>query len=58
MNTTVKKDAATTPERVGEPVMLRKRIGSTTYMVSVRFSEASKETMEDKILRMIERKRF
>ena len=55
MNTTAVKSAATTPERVGEPVMLRKRIGSTTYMVSVHFSETSKETMEDKILRLIER---
>ena len=37
-----------------EPVILLKRIGSTTYKVSVRFSETSKETMQDKILRMIE----
>ena len=37
-----------------EPVILLKRIGSTTYRVSVRFSETSKETMQDKILRMIE----
>ena len=40
---------------VAEPVTLLKRIGSTTYKVSVRFSETSKETMEDKLLRMIER---
>ena len=37
-----------------EPVILLKRIGSTTYKVSVRFSETSKETMQDIILRMIE----
>ena len=30
-----------------------KRIGSTTYRVSVRFSQTSKETINDKILRMI-----
>jgi len=37
-----------------EPVVLLKRIGSTTYRVSARFSETSKETMQDKILQMIE----
>ena len=30
-----------------------KRIGSTTYRVLVSFSDASKETMNDKIIRMI-----
>jgi len=35
--------------------ILRKRIGSTTYVVSVHFSKTSKETIEDKILRLIER---
>ena len=40
----------------GEPeTTLRKRIGSTTYVVSVHFSKTSKETMEDKIFRLIER---
>ena len=38
-----------------QPVTLLKRIGSTTYKVSVRFSETDKETMEDKLLRLIER---
>ena len=37
-----------------EPVTMRKRIGSTTYVVSVRFSQTSRETMQDKILRLIE----
>jgi hypothetical protein len=36
-----------------EPVNLRKRIGSTTYVVNVRFSQTSRETMEDKLLRII-----
>ena|GEM_PF-821173 len=54
MNTTAVKSAATTPEYVGEPIMLRKRIGSTTYMVSVRFSETSRETLDDKIFRLIQ----
>jgi hypothetical protein len=34
---------------------LQKRIGSTTFVVSVRFSATSTETLEDKILRLIER---
>ncbi|MDR1537536.1 MAG: transposon-encoded TnpW family protein [Clostridiales bacterium] len=37
------------------PLNLRKRIGSTTYKVSIRFSETATETLEDKILRLIER---
>lgn len=32
-----------------------RRIGSTTYLVTVRFSEKSRETFEDKILRLIEK---
>ena len=31
----------------------RKVIGNTTYVVCVHFSETSKETMEDKIKRLI-----
>jgi len=38
-----------------EPVKLRKRIGSTTFIVSVHFSNASKESVEDKVLRLIKR---
>ena len=37
-----------------EPLTMRKRIGSTTYVVSVRFSQESRETMQDKVLRLIE----
>lgn len=33
----------------------KKKIGSTTYLVSVYFSKASTETIEDKILRLLER---
>ena len=32
---------------------LTRRIGTTTYKVKVVFSDTEKETMEDKILRMI-----
>ena len=37
------------------PATVLKRIGSTTYVVSVHFSKTSHETMEDKILRLIKR---
>ena len=47
--------AATTAHTEREPLKLRKRIGSVIYEVSVHFSNTSKETMEDKILRLIER---
>ena len=56
MTTTAVKSAART--RSGnanvEPVMMQKRIGSTTYVVAVHFSQTSKETMQDKVLRLIE----
>ena len=55
MSVTVKQGAAMTPEREGEPVKLLRRIGSTTVEVTVHFSNTSKETLEDKLLRMIER---
>jgi hypothetical protein len=49
----VAKTAVVTDER--EPLTMRKRIGSTTYVVSVRFSQTSRETLQDKVLRFIER---
>jgi hypothetical protein len=38
-----------------EPIKLLRRIGSTTYVVNVHFGNNCNETVEDKILRMIER---
>jgi len=38
-----------------EPIRLTKRIGPTTFHVAVFFSPTSKETVDDKILRLIER---
>jgi len=35
------------------PIYTRKRIGSTVYEVSVHFNQDAKETMEDKVLRLI-----
>ena len=37
-----------------EPVKFLKRIGSTTFVVAVHFSRTSKETVQDKVLRLIE----
>jgi len=54
-SSTVKYDAVTKPQCEGEPVKLLKRIGSTTVEITVHFSNTSKETMEDKFLRMMER---
>jgi hypothetical protein len=34
---------------------LLRRIGSTTYEVTIRFSDTDSETLEDKLLRIIER---
>ena len=36
-----------------EPTMMTKQIGSTTYSVSVHFNQENKETLKEKILRLI-----
>ena len=46
--------ATASKEQPNESGGFTKRIGSTTYRVSVHFSRTSKETMSDKILRMIQ----
>ena len=45
-----KNTAPTTTEQTAP--MIRK-IGKTTYMVGIHFSQTSKETMDDKVLRLI-----
>lgn len=40
-------------EQPRESCVFTRRIGSTTYRVSVHFSKTSRETMNDKILRLI-----
>ena len=42
--------AVKTPQ---EPRRFVKRIGSTNYRVNVHFSDTSKETVNDKIIRMV-----
>lgn len=51
----VRNDATKTPASAGRPTKLRRRIGSTTYSLSINFSETATETAEQKLLRMIER---
>ena len=54
------KKAKTTPVNSGKtsraqdrPPDLVKKIGKTTYLVRVHFSQTSRETLEDKIKRML-----
>jgi len=54
MKTTTAVTSAATTLKQAEPVMLQKRIGSIVYTVSIRFSDKDAETLEDKILRLIE----
>jgi len=49
-------NAIITPEvltQLEKPSLLVKRIGSTTYQVAIHFSKTSKETISDKISRLI-----
>jgi len=55
MSATAEKCVATTSVKKSEPTKLLRRIGSMTVEVTVHFSNTSKETLEDKLLRMIER---
>lgn len=48
-----KQEASRTENYEQQPMRLTRRIGQTTYQVSVHFSETSKETMGDKIIRLI-----
>ena len=38
---------------VAEPFKIRKRIGNTTYDVEAHFSSNSRETLDEKILRLV-----
>ena len=41
-------------KKVSTPVALRKQIGGTTYVVRVHFNEDARESMKDKIKRLLE----
>lgn len=47
--------AAMTSRNESEPQYLLKRIGSTTYKVSIHFSQTNKDTMADIVRRSLER---
>lgn len=42
-----------TPEQQSPAPTFRKTIGQTTYLASVHFSQTSKETIKDKIMRLL-----
>jgi len=50
------QNEAVKQERIipAEPPKFSKKIGSTTYVVAVHFSLTSAETLEDKVIRLIE----
>ena len=54
-NTTAVKSAATIPNQAGEPIRLLRRIGSTTYEVTVYYSDTRKDKMADIVRRILER---
>ena len=47
------ENKATATQKPAEKPVLVKKIGNTTYNVVVHFSETSKETLEDKVKRLI-----
>ena len=49
----MKTDKTTTTTAKTEQPDFVKRIGNTTYKVNIHFSTTSKETMSDKIIRML-----
>lgn len=52
-NENMTPNAAPTPAPEQDAPALVKKIGKTTYVVRVHFSETSKETMNDKIKRLL-----
>jgi hypothetical protein len=52
---TQKAGAVTSDNAHAEPLNMTRRIGSTTYVVAVHFSRTSNETVEDKLIRLMER---
>ncbi|BDE85858.1 hypothetical protein CE91St42_03160 [Oscillospiraceae bacterium] len=51
--TTAAADASPLTVKEAAPPVMVKKIGKTTYRVKIHFSETSKETMSDKIKRLI-----
>jgi hypothetical protein len=55
MSATTERSVAKTSVIKSEPTKLLRRIGSTTVEVTVHFSNTNNETLEDKLLRLMER---
>jgi hypothetical protein len=53
MQTAIKGVAENPVFGQAQPHKILKRIGSTNYEVSIHFSQTSKETIEDKMLRLM-----
>jgi len=49
-----KESVARQPENGADKPDMTKKVGNTTYEVHIHFSETSKETMTDKVLRLIQ----
>ena len=54
MTTTTKTAKTASLMSECEPIMLRRRIGSTEYVIKVMYSKTATETLEDKLTRLIE----
>lgn len=54
MKATIKSAAKTHGSAHAEPVTIVKRIGSTTFVVAVHFSQTEVEPIQDKVKRLIE----
>jgi len=52
--TAARTASAAIPFNERESLMLKKRVGSTDFIITVRFNQSAKETIEDKILKLIE----
>lgn len=49
------KEIRATPEAAVEQPMLTMRLGRTNFLIGLHFAESSKETLEDKVKRLINR---
>ena len=54
MTETKNQEIRATPEAPYQP-MLSMQLGRTTFLIGLRFAEKSKETLEDKIKRLIKK---
>ena len=50
---TIDKSSADRPKSGGNIPKMTKKVGNTTYDVFIHFSKTSKETMTDKVMRLI-----